>query len=577
MVILECPEDERNRLIELLNQHAVQTNNLQDEERLFEILKSILNQNKRFTINELSERYYVSKNIIKKDLATIEQLLRYSNLIISIKQKTGISIEGNELLRRDLLLKLLNFISNKQQIDKKKVSHLFNQHEYDTVETMTREMNLALQVPLTDDSIYNLIVHILIAIHRIKVRNPVSFSTPEYLELKDKPEFNLLSSFVKPLEKVFSIHFSKQELAYLTLRVLGSKFHSPLETGEIVMPHDVRNYVQSLTNQMTQITNTDFSNDDILINGLLMHLKATFYRLKYHLRISNPLVDDIKKMYPYMFELVYTIITDLGPEYHLSLPEDEMAYLTLHFQAAFERLNRLQVENKRALIVCSMGIGISKLLQSKLENQFEKLEIVDCVSQEKFHQDQSLEGIDFVITTIPLKSDIPVIEISPLFFDYEQKRIENFMKDTDKTLYFPHLKSCIDRDNIYLNLDITSEKELIEYITKKLYQKKKVKKSYSKSALSREKTSSTAIGGGIAIPHGDPKEVIESVIAVATLKQPIQWGTEEVSLVFLMAVKLSESKTTKNLFCDLSNLSENPDIVKSMQEQLNIKDFLSLY
>lgn len=576
---LACSDNERERLLSLLQQHSVLTNDVQQEERLFQILKLILNQNKKFTILELADRYYVSKNIIKKDLASIEQLLRYSNLTLTTKQKVGISIEGDELQRREIILRLIEFQSTKQKMNQKHISHLFDQNEYSLVEGTVRKLNLALPLPLTDDSFHTLIVHILIAIHRIKVRNQIFFSDKEFEELKDITEFKLLSTYVKPLEKIFSVRFSEHEIAYLTLRVIGSKFHSPMETSQLRIPQNVRGYVQSLNNRMTKITNTDFSSDNILTNGLLIHLKATFHRLKFDLRISNPLVDDIKKMYSYMFELVYMITTELESEYHLSLPEDEMAYLTLHYQSAFERLNSLEDGNKKALIVCSMGIGMSQLLQAKLEKQFEKLEIIECISLETFQQDLSLDGIDFVITTIPLKSNIPIpiIEISPLFFDYEQQKIENFMKSRDSKSHFPHLKRLIDRDNIYLNLDVTSEKELIELITNKLYLKKKVKKSYTKSTLLREKTSSTAIGGGIAIPHGDPKEVIEPVIAVATLKHPIQWGMKEVSLVFLMAITISDREITKNLFRDLSNLSENPEIVKSMQEQKTNEGFLLLY
>lgn len=39
--------------------------------------------------------------------------------------------------------------------------------------------------------------------------------------------------------------------------------------------------------------------------------------------------------------------------------EDEIGYLTIHFQAALER----QIAHKRILVVCSSGVGTSHLLK----------------------------------------------------------------------------------------------------------------------------------------------------------------------------------------------------------------------
>ncbi|MDI5789005.1 PTS sugar transporter subunit IIA [Bacillus licheniformis] len=43
----------------------------------------------------------------------------------------------------------------------------------------------------------------------------------------------------------------------------------------------------------------------------------------------------------------------------------------------------------------------------------------------------------------------------------------------------------------------------------------------------REKMSATNIGAGIAIPHANAKLIKQSAIAIATLKEPLDWGSEK--------------------------------------------------
>lgn len=45
-------------------------------------------------------------------------------------------------------------------------------------------------------------------------------------------------------------------------------------------------------------------------------------------------------MYPYLFHLIIDVLEDINQTFDLYIPEEEAAYLTLHFQAAIEQLRR---------------------------------------------------------------------------------------------------------------------------------------------------------------------------------------------------------------------------------------------
>lgn len=65
--------------------------------------------------------------------------------------------------------------------------------------------------------------------------------------------------------------------------------------------------------------------------------------------------------------------------------------------------------------------------------------------------------------------------------------------------------------------------------------------TYYADVLTREASSSTAIGFSVATPHAKSEAVSCASLAFAHLKNPIEWGGEQVDLVFQIAVPLAEA------------------------------------
>ena len=62
---------------------------------------------------------------------------------------------------------------------------------------------------------------------------------------------------------------------------------------------------------------------------------------------------------------------------------------------------------------------------------------------------------------------------------------------------------------------------------------------------------------------------------MATLREPLDWGVEKVSLVFMLAVKSDGKEVTKQLFHELSFISDQPVFVQKLIKETNIMKFLS--
>lgn len=142
----------------------------------------------------------------------------------------------------------------------------------------------------------------------------------------------------------------------------------------------------------------DFSEDSALYDGLLVHIKPLINRLNYRIHIRNPLLEDIKAELADVWRLTQYVVNQVFKTWgENAVSEDEVDYLTVHFQAAMER----QIARKRVLLVCSTGIGTSHLLKSRILRAFPEWTIVDVISAANLSQVLP-DNIELIISTINL-------------------------------------------------------------------------------------------------------------------------------------------------------------------------------
>ncbi|MGG4554452.1 BglG family transcription antiterminator [Paenibacillus humicus] len=583
-VKLDIEEQERARLFHQLFRSVQDSGYERDDNRMAALAYELLMNTKPTTLQELADKYYVNRSVIKKDLDSLHPWLEKRKLAVVSKQKVGITIEGAEKDKRAALSKVSQLIGTTTNHF---IKRQFEAYEVDIVTRELKRLEEEQFVHFTDEAFDNLLVHTLLMIRRTKLNQPISFSKQEQAFIRNKREYQWTLAFTQPLERSFSVHFSADELVYLTAHLLGAKIrsHSRIETADLPeqplkITAEVTEILESLLRKMSSLTFIDFGQDAALKEGLGIHLSSTIHRLSYGLSVTNPLLHDIKKMYPYMFSMVIYAANELNRNFNFAIPEDEAAYLTLHFQAAIERLNKQTKLIRNIVTVCHMGIGISQILRSKLERKFSAIQVLDSVRRADLKAYLDRHPVDFIVTTIPLDGiDVPHVEVSPLLEAADIKKIASFLEqleehspDASASFLQMHTKPSL----ILTQVEVSHRFEIIEQMANLLYAKGYVEQNYAHQALLRERASSTAIGGGIAIPHGDPRLVKQSQIAIATLKEPLDWEQDKVSIVFMLALRSQEQENTKKLFHRLSLLSEQPSLVEKLIRAEQPEEIFSL-
>jgi fructose-specific phosphotransferase system IIA component len=124
---------------------------------------------------------------------------------------------------------------------------------------------------------------------------------------------------------------------------------------------------------------------------------------------------------------------------------------------------------------------------------------------------------------------------------------------------------------IKVPLESTSKESVIKELVGLLHQNGLVQdeKSVVDAVFAREKTRSTGIGSGIAIPHGKSKAVKELVMALGLARDPVDFDSidnKPVSIVILLVSPLDQTGPHIQALARISRLMLHEDFKKALEE-----------
>ncbi|EOR22090.1 transcriptional antiterminator [Niallia nealsonii AAU1] len=574
-ITLEINREDRSGLLQQLffnNQKAM-------EERIIEIAYLLLVSQNPITLQSLAERYYASKTTIKKEMEIIEKWLADYGLELISKPRLGNILLGTEFQRRSALAHLSQLLSS-VFVEKNYVLDLFLPYEITSVKRALQKMQNYFEIQFMDETFDSLVVHALIIVKRTRQKSPITVIEKDKAYVKAYKEYEWAGMFFKQLENSFSMKFPENECIYFTWHLISGKRVGDLEEHAFFQDTQLLGIIHNITERLSELTAYSFEKDSILTEGLAVHMYSVISRMKYGFPVSNPLLVDIKKMYPYMFNMVIFALEEIKNTYDLDVPEDEAAFLVLHFQASIERLEGNSGKKKNSLIVCHLGVGISHLLEAKIKQHYADIHILACIGKKSIDEFLKNNNIDFIISTVSLKElPVPYVVISPLLEEKDKDKLNQFLQQVEENQESnskdsKQLSKLVRGDLVQLEIDKDHPYEVIEMLGNLLFQKGLIEKEFIHSALNRERKSATAIGGNIAIPHGDPEMVIQSAIAVAILKEPIQWGNEYAAVIFLLAISKQEQNLNRAVIGQIASYSENLEFSRRIAKLTDVKSVL---
>ena len=193
---------------------------------------------------------------------------------------------------------------------------------------------------LSNNSISNLTIHLSIAIVRIKSDNYIPLSNCQIASYKQDPSYPYAKELCQRITNEFNIVFPESEISIVTMYLSkNQKLDLEINSGFDLLDDNVFEILNDTMSSIYQNYHKDFRNDDKLLVAIGLHLEPALERLSNSLTVENPLKDKIidrhKEEYNYS-----KILNDYVKEKtNLSFNDDELAFITLHFVVASNRLN----------------------------------------------------------------------------------------------------------------------------------------------------------------------------------------------------------------------------------------------
>ena len=301
-------------------------------------------------------------------------------------------------------------------------------------------------------------------------------------------------------------------------------------------------------------------------------------RIKSNSYSKNPLTDSIKSNCPLIYDCAVNISYKIKNYTNREINEDEIAYIALHIGA-----NLVNQKNIHTKITCAILFPKHYDLDIKLAESIssafsDSLLVKNIVTKEK-----ELENIqvDFIISTVKFANftELPSIIVNTFLTEKDRKlianKIEEVKKNKKKSEFLENLHSIFNESLFLKDKDFENENEAIEFMCNEMQKKGYINPSFKQEVFEREAMSSTAFNG-IAIPHSMHMNAIKTGMFAIVNKKALNWGKQQVNIIFLLTINKSERKVFNDMFDALTTiLSEETNLDKliranSFEEFINI-------
>ncbi len=515
--------------------------------RQAEILKVIVLTEKTVTYEKLSFMLSASTSLVFKDMADLRKYENEHCRILS--DVNGTRIKGTEYGKQKLLKDFFNSYMNNfyPHANYAKIAKVLAEYYPKSVVEVAKTTLDDFQ-DIFRRSVENYYLNSLfIFLATIVARKTKGKELKADFELVGRESVEILSNYhlaVEINEKLgekLGIEFTKNEIDYISYQLFMHKIE--LNINNKYLESLLENHIRNLIKGIGKSVGLDISRDENLYDALICHMIPMIYRIRSNISIENPILNEIKKNYPVLFNLTWFHLNDFAKQFGIVFSEDEISFITIHLQVAIERAS----SRGYVIVVCETGLVTSELLVSRIRKNLPSSVELAVIPLNKMTQ-EDVDSADFIISTITLENmRKPYIKVSPVVTDEELKAVYyHYLKYSESEIVrFTHSKKkrmkfipdLITPGNIHVQKDIKTKGECIDYLVNALQAKGYVRESFKNNILEREMLGSTYLAAGVGFPHAMSDNVLKSALVVISIPKGLFWDDNLVHLVMMLAIK----------------------------------------
>lgn len=536
------------------------------------------------TLQQLADSLYLSPPTVGGLLRDVAGWFSERSLRIVSMRSKGVCLEGEEysfrIAIRDYMMDMM------PEVLEALLGTFAPGVEVTRIRNIIVDAENAWRIELADDSFK--MVWIMACLSLARRSKAGKFIQAKEEDIQNYNEYSFSESIYQRIEKEYKPHTSEDDVMFLALMLLTAKKlknFSDLKGGDYARAYDrnLGKFVKLIIDTIDSVLDIDLSGDKLLYESLMLHMRSAIFRMKYSTATGDHISKYVKNEYKQTFLATWSTSNLFEEYYDVQVTEDELAGIALYIQAAIIR--KKKGRPIRALLISERGMAASQLTSEMLKYSIPEITDIEAASCHDFRL-SNYRDVDVIINTSG--NEIRDERVVVLEGHLRDQGIEAVRQKVNQIFYFRkkqefHFNSLchqlFEADLFLIRPKVGDKDQLIGMMVDKLVKKGDVTAHYLESVFDRERATTTSIGHGVAIPHGNMMEINESRIVVAILDRPISWHGDMVDMVFLLAVKMTskfEIKRTKQFYKDFLQLTdndENLEAVKKMDSALDIYQY----
>ncbi|WP_053218354.1 BglG family transcription antiterminator [Virgibacillus senegalensis] len=469
---------------------------LSPEERKAWLVTYFLTSEKPLVLKDLIAITRVSRNTVLEDLKGLREELAGYRLELTSRRKLGYQVFGKETDIRRALVNYIDMIKPQHgwyswihgqafEADNDDSNYkIFNQAELKRIYRKLSLCEQRLGIQFTDDVLDILVVRFYVFLQRIKQKQYVDIDPVEQTVIEQTGECNAAKDFITELESRWQEVIPAREGYYFAKHLLGSKvnYHASFEdeNGEI---SGLREVVKQMIEDFQLVAVVSFTDRAGMETNLHLHLKPAYYRIKYGIDMGELPYDSVEDNFPEIYQLTKKVVHHFERFVGKKIDQSEIAYIAIHFSGWLHKEGLSIQTRRKMLIVCTNGLGTSRLLQSQLEGLFSEVDITGIVSLREYREMEL--AVEFIVSTVPLPDrGIPVCLVNPLLDNKEKEKLLKQVNAlfTENNGYQPYSVDTL-MDIVKRYADVREEGELQQELRKYLYHPTVTSEARMKPAL----------------------------------------------------------------------------------------------
>lgn len=564
----------------------------------------LLNANDYIITTDISDYIFVSKNTIITDISDVRDWLKKNKLILESKPRKGLKVIGDEIDKRRAILNLICESMDTLSLEEvgnsifhllllKEVSQNLNIKD---LESIIKKREIKNNLELTDHSYKEISYYLTIIINRWEKEESIDIWNDNIV--KTDPKYCMAEEIIKDVSERYKLSYSSTESVLLYKEIKSKTF-----IKDYIEPHKNTLKIQMLSTEFVYKMSTDlniveqFQYD--FYNFLIGHIESTISRMQQNSKIDNPFKNELKFIYPEIFDTIKEHVKPIEAYTGQAMNEDEIAYISMHIIAAIERKKHSD-SNIKAILVCSTGFGTALFLSAKLKKYF-NFNIVDILSAHSL-TNYNTDEIDIIISTIAIESlkdktivvnAIPTEEdinsIQRAVFNIQQDNVfynkELIQKDMDKASPSQrekqkYLHEILTVDTIRFENSAENWQDALRKSGNILLEKDYIEERYIDAMINNIKDNGPYIvlAPHVAVPHASPTDGAKEVhISMLRLKKPVKFHNKKNDPVkFIFCLSALDNRDHLKAFINLMKIASNEDMMEMIEKSDSPEEIITI-